>query len=270
MVPGLDMVNHSGQPNAYYEELANGNVALLLRPDMKLDMDSEITISYGTSKSASEMLFSYGFIDEQNTTMEMVLTLLPSPDDPLGKAKLAAFEGPPVVRLSQEGEIIKWESPFLSMMCLNEEDGLEFKVLQQTDGSRGQLRMFWQRSDITDEITAFETLIEQHELKDVFRLRAVVLLQDRLRHQLERLYGSEEELESFAGVSRNTSDSQTSAFRLRNLEAAILEAAFASVDEQKKQLLGNDTVLKYLGSMDDTHKGRPELEQTNNEEEDFS
>lgn len=232
MVPGLDMANHSAAANAYYEQAPDGTVTLLLRPDIRLDLGSEITISYGNSKTAAEMLFSYGFIDERSTTTGIVLSLVPLPDDPFGKAKLAAFDGPPVVRIFETGGEIKWESPFLYLLCLNEEDGLDFKVLQQNDGSRSQLRMFWQGSDVTEESISFETLIGNHVLKDVFELRAVALLQDRLRSQLERLYETDDDLRSLANVSPVSVDHQKVALQLRSVESAILEAAFNSVDEQ--------------------------------------
>lgn len=198
MVPCLDMANHSSEPNAYYEQTSNDNVALLLRPGVELSVSSEITISYGDSKSEAEMLFSYGFIDEESTTKTLVLPFEPFPDDPLGKAKLAAFSGPPVVEISVDQDSIVWTCPFLYLMCLNEEDGLDFKVLQQTDGSRSHLRVFWQESDVTDVTDTFESLIDGHSLRDVFRLRAVALLHDRIRQQLELLYESEEIVHSLA------------------------------------------------------------------------
>lgn len=136
MVPCLDMANHSLTPNAYYEETSTSDVALLLRPAMKVDPGSELTISYGTSKTPAEMLFSYGFTDSSSTTSGLTLSIEPFPDDPLGKAKLAIFPGPPIVRIFTENDLVRWESAFIYLLCLNEEDGLEFKVLQQTDGVR--------------------------------------------------------------------------------------------------------------------------------------
>jgi hypothetical protein len=232
MIPGIDMLNHSSKPNSYYEQMSNNNVTLLLRPDMKLDTGAEVTISYGTSKTEAEMLFSYGFIDEQSITKGLVLTLEPFPDDPLGKAKAAAFSGPPVVRLFVEQDKIRWESPFLYLMCLNEEDGLEFRVLQQTDGSRSKLKVFWQESDVTDATNKFESLTDEHPLKDVFQLRAVALLQDRIRQQLERLYESEDPVESLAITGLLNPDLRRNALQLRKSEAALLEEAFTTVEVQ--------------------------------------
>ena len=230
MVPCLDMANHSAGANAYYEQDTDGTVTLLLRPDFKVEEGAEVTISYGTVKSAAEMLFSYGFIDEESDTNVVVLPLEPFEDDPLGKAKVATFAGMPTVRISLLEGKIEWESPFLYLMCLNEEDGLEFKVLQQNDGSRSQLRVFWQGADVTEQTTTFEALISAHELEYVFRLRVVALLQDHIRQPLERLYESEDAVQSLA--STLNTQCQSAALQLRKAEAKLLEQAFTSVNMQ--------------------------------------
>ena len=232
LVPCLDMVNHAVEANAYYEETSDHSVALLLRPDVNLVSGSEISISYGALKSPAEMLFNYGFIDAGSSSKSLVLTLEPIPDDPLGKAKLAAFSGPPIVTLSQVHEVVEWESPFLYFMCLNEEDGLEFRVLQQTDGSRSALRVFWQGRDVTEETETFHILIRSHELNDIFKLRALTLLQDRTRQQLERLYESEDVVSSLVTRSLIPPDRQGAAAKLRATETSILEVAFTLVEEQ--------------------------------------
>jgi hypothetical protein len=288
MVPVLDMVNHSSQPNAYYDHTSSNGISLLMRPDKLLEADSEITISYGTAKSEAEMLFSYGFIDEQSTNKSQVLTLEPFPDDPLGKAKVAAFAGSPVLRISVDQEGIQWECPFLYFMLLNEEDGLEFRMLQQTDGLRSHLKVFWLGSDVTDATSTFESLISHHPLRDVFKLRAIALLQDRIRQQLERLYESDNEVELVADTPLVGPDRRSNAIFLRKSERLTLEKAFATADTQvsvapvitdhlsransskKNELLESEVVLRYLGSMDGDIK--PEGEETNSDEaqDDFS
>ena len=232
MIPCVDMVNHSSEPNSYYEQTPNNGVALVLRPDLRLDVPaSEITISYGTTKTGAEMLFSYGFIDKQSSTRGLVLNLEPFPDDPLGKAKAAVFAGSPTVTLSAHDDV-QWESPFLYLMCLNEEDGLEFRVLQQTDGSLSPLKVLWQGNDVTNATSEFESLIEEHPLRDVFKLRAVTLLQDRLRGQLEKLYESEDAVQALASSALVPAESQHNALLLRRSEVALLEVAFIAVDTQ--------------------------------------
>jgi hypothetical protein len=292
MVPVLDMVNHSSHPNAYYEHASSNGVSLLIRPDKLLEVGSEITISYGVSKSEAEMLFSYGFIDESSTNKSLALTLEPFPDDPLGKAKKAAFEGPPLLRIYVDQDEIKWECPFLYLMLLNEEDGLEFRMLQQTDGSRSQLKVFWQGSDKSDATETFESLISNHPLGDVFRLRAIALLQDRIRQQLERLYDSEDEVDLVTDTSFVAPDRRSNAIFLRKSEKLTLEKAFGAADAQvsvalgkplitdrlgcinhlqKSELLESEVVLRYLGSMDGGEKpGDEETNSSDELQEDFS
>ncbi|KAH8796774.1 hypothetical protein BGZ57DRAFT_920492 [Hyaloscypha finlandica] len=271
MVPVLDMVNHSSQPNAYFEHTSSNGVSLLMRPNMVLEVDSEITISYGTSKSEAEMLFSYGFIDEQSTNKSLALTLEPFPDDPLGKAKKAVFAGPPLLRIYVDQDEIKWECPFLFLMLLNEEDGLEFRMLQQTDGSRSQLKVFWQGSDKSDATETFESLISSHPLSDVFKLRAIALLQDRIRRQLERLYESEDEVDLVADIPFVGPDRRSNAMFLRKSEKSTLEKAFAAADKQKNSLLESEVVLRYLGSMEDEEEpGDEETNSSDELQEDFS
>jgi hypothetical protein len=191
MVPCLDMANHSSAADAYYEQFSSDNsVSVLLNPDVEVDAGSELTISYGYSKSNAEMLFSYGFIDESDKTLQtLVLPIEAMPDDPLAKAKAVAFNGQPVVRITNEKGHLEWDSPFLYFMSLNEEDGLEFKVLQDVDGSRS-LRVFWSGKDVTDVTETFQSLIQSHELRDVFMLRVLTLLAQRVGKQLDRLESS--------------------------------------------------------------------------------
>lgn len=231
MVPCIDMANHSSTPNSYYEQTSSSNATLLLRPDVQLEADSEVTISYGASKTGAEMLFTYGFIDAESTIEGLILPIN-GLDDPLGKAKLAAFGEPPILTLANDQGNCCWDCPFLHFMCLNEEDGLDFKVLQETDGSRSQLRVFWQGSDVTDSTKRFESLTEDHDLRDIFRLRVVALVEDRIRQQLERLYESDEAITSLCETSLVDSDRQQNAMRLRNGEAKLLENAFSAIEMQ--------------------------------------
>ncbi|KAH8687596.1 hypothetical protein BGZ60DRAFT_363831 [Tricladium varicosporioides] len=197
MVPCLDMANHSSNFTAYYEEVSSEGVVLRLRPDVQLSVSKEVTISYGQAKSESEMLFSYGFIDDTNHDMStLTLPLEPVADDPLGRAKIVAFVGKPLVEITINENSVRWESPFLYFMSLNQEDGLGFMILQENDGARSPLRVFWQENDVTDVTNTFESLIETHDLKDIFKLRAVSLLHDRLNQQLQRLTETEETVKS--------------------------------------------------------------------------
>lgn len=299
MVPCIDMVNHSDKPNAYYEEAPivpvtgdDVGVVLLLRPQQNVAALEEITISYSGSKQddalgagdssssglkpASEMLFSYGFIDRHSTRHSLVLPFRPFPDDPLAKAKLHVFGAPgprlEIERLNvddddesdddesddddgNESEAkrkalgrVRWTCPFVHLMCVNEEDGIDFRLRQETDGST-QLRMFWQDEDITDRARDFETFAGRHELAPIFRLRVVTVLQEVIESQLERMQavGAEEDDDSDEEDGNDTdmadgADDASShdegtrsavakqAALLRDIESRILSAALEALE----------------------------------------
>ncbi|CAK7224333.1 hypothetical protein SBRCBS47491_005513 [Sporothrix bragantina] len=312
MVPCIDMVNHSSTPNAYYEDrtaapAAEAGVVLLLRPGQHVATSDEITISYTGSKGdeipaadnfkpASEMLFSYGFIDPESIRRSLVLPVQPFPDDPLAKAKLHAFGGlAPRLEIEQlqvdsgadsdddhaDGQDgkgaarIRWTCPFVYLMCVNEEDGIDFRLRQETDGST-QLRMFWQDNDVTDKAQDFESLTSAHELAPLFRLRVVTVLQEIIESHLERMQaagsgqsdddsdddneGDDEEV-----VGKDDTDmadnngSHNNGIRssvakqaeiLRDIESRVLSRALETLEAERSDLLSNATVVAYLGSME--------------------
>lgn len=227
MVPALDMVNHSTTPTAYYDETNNG-VELLVRAGSRVSGGEEVCISYGSAKPAAEMLFSYGFIDTSSVVREMSLTLQAMEDDPLAMAKLRIFDGPPVVKLtlSESGEL-EWASPFAFLVCLNEEDGLEFRVLQGSDGDR-QLRMFWKDEDVTDRVGDIEALIQDHELFPIFKLRVSAVLSDRVTTQVSALMDQEEATEG-SGVRPSCAGAVE---LLRGVETEILIKAAEALQSE--------------------------------------
>ena len=232
MVPGLDMANHSHQPTAYYEEDGKDDIVLHLRPGVEVSGGEEVTISYG-EKSPAEMLFSYGFIDRESAVEGLTLPLEALPDDPLGKAKLHILKGSPSLKLSRPGGEISWQSPFAYLMCLNEEDGLEFRVLQGKDGER-ELKLFWQEEDVTARADDFENLIKDHPLCQVFRLRVVSVLHEVVSDHLMQLSSeiSHDQLGPLRRAGLVSDDCLRAAETLREIEANVLESAAAALDEQ--------------------------------------
>ncbi|KAI1380810.1 SET domain-containing protein [Hypoxylon crocopeplum] len=262
MVPCLDLVNHSSQATAYFDENNKGEVVLYLRKSCTVISGAEITIDYGHDKSPAEMLFSYGFIDPDSTTRSLVLPLEPLDDDPLARAKLHAFGSPPKLELTEdESGSPHWSAPFVYLMCLNEEDGLHFRVLQETDGSR-HLKMFWQDVDITHMPNTIEDLIHNHELHKIFELRAITVISNIIQQQLDELTDCREgdgtpELvkgEIWRAVSH-----------LRSLETSILEQSLQVLNEQTTQLLQDNAVVEYLKSMSPDQNA-----EAADDEEDFS
>lgn len=232
MVPCIDMVNHSSNPTAYYEERSGDDVRLLLRPGISVSKGDEITISYGDDKSAAEMLFSYGFLDDASRKERLTLPLETFPDDPLAKAKLFVFgEHPKVhVALNSEGDI-EWEGPFAYLMCVNEEDGLEFRVLQDTEGTR-QLRLFWMDEDVTDRANDFEALIRSHELWGVFKLRVVTVVQGCLYTHLQRMQSVMSLDTTDTGVSNIRETCMRAATSLRGIETSLLEKGVEHLENE--------------------------------------
>ncbi|KAG6014766.1 hypothetical protein E4U54_004869 [Claviceps lovelessii] len=264
MVPALDMVNHSNQPSSLYEVDDAEDVVLLVRPGADISEGKEITISYGQSKSASEMLFSYGFVDPANAGSTMTLHLHPFPDDPLAKAKAHVFNGAKLLTLSfkadNEAEEEEdglgrccWHSPFVYLMCLNEEDGLSFQLLQDTEGGRS-LRLFWQDEDVTERADDFETLIKGHELYRVFKLRAAVVVLRTIDEQLDSIRASQGDAElepesddsPIAGELRP--DCIAAAKLLKDVEERLLVKALEALRHEMDALMDDDHVVAYLRS----------------------
>jgi hypothetical protein len=235
MVPCIDMVNHQPErglsSNASYEQSGFGGAELLLAPYLGLNDGDEVTIDYGPLKGAAEMLFSYGFIPVNINQPYLLLPVEPLPDDPLGKAKVVAFRTPPHVSLRIKPNGPRWESPFAYFMCLNEEDGLEFKLARQLDGSVGPLLVFWLGEDVTDSVDQFEQHILKHELRDIFKLRAISALQTTVSDQLERLRRN---VARSAGGQESPADATISsaALKLREADISILEKVSAEFNDQ--------------------------------------
>ncbi|PHH62315.1 hypothetical protein CDD81_7235 [Ophiocordyceps australis] len=247
MVPVLDMANHASNPSAYYQVDNDGTVTLLVRPGCSLSPGDELTISYGATKSAAEMLFSYGFMDAHSTANEMLLFLDPLADDPLAEAKLHVFGTRPTLKLSCESSNVTWSCPFVYLMCLNQEDGLEFRILQQRDGTR-QLKLFWQDDDVTDRADDFEALIHQHRLCRVFELRAVAVMYERVACQLDAMQSGWQLVSKLVESDMMSNDCITAAKTLRGAEGRLLDAAAQALDHKKEGLLADQEVIAYLAS----------------------
>ncbi|GAW17112.1 hypothetical protein ANO14919_065620 [Xylariales sp. No.14919] len=261
MVPCLDLVNHSNPATAYFEENPEGGVVLLLRKEANVLGQSEITIDYGHDKSAAEMLFSYGFIDPTSTAKSIVLPVESMEDDPLAKAKLYAFGCTPSLKITDSDTgIPRWDAPFVHLMCLNHEDGLRFKVLQETDGSH-DLRMFWQDTDVTAEAGHIESIIKTHDLCQVFRLRAVVVVLGTIQQQLTLLAAAHNEERGATGNERQ--HVAQAASQLRAVEKDLLERTSQSLEEEKLRLFEDESVMTYLATVNGA-------QQHEDDEEDFT
>ncbi|KAK4964228.1 hypothetical protein LTR66_012406 [Elasticomyces elasticus] len=251
MVPCVDMANHtSGDVTAaVYERDGDGDALLLLRDGKAVEGGDEVTITYGDEKGACEMVFSYGFIeDRMESARSLFLDLSMLQDDPLKKAKATVSDAAPGFRIFERDSQIGWEGDYIWLICVNEEDGLDFSVAQTVDGDR-ELRAFWKGQELKD-VSNFKALLEPDPMWNVFQLRAVSLLQDRVASQLTTLYRSDERVEATPrGEGTDVRDGPWGiAVHLRELESELLEKAYEHFEEQKVRLAEDDVVKRYLAS----------------------
>lgn len=239
MVPVLDMVNHSSNANAYFDEV-DGEVRLLIRKgcsikaptsgDPEVADGDEITINYGQGKSAAEMMFSYGFVEQDAPARSLVLPLESMDDDPLAKAKLHVFGSPPTLTIEDaENGIPTWRASFVHLMCLNEDDGIDFRVLQSVDGSR-QLKLFWQDEDVTDKTGQFESLIAGHDLEPIFHLRAITVIHSQIAGHIEALETPVDHPTEYDDPRFHFSLEST--LHLRAVELDLMQRSLSALEEQ--------------------------------------
>lgn len=194
---------------------------------------------YGDEKPASEMIFSYGFLESGTTeAREISLNLDIPEDDPLGIAKKMFCRNNSGIRISavEGSEEVTWDSGLAWVACVNEEDGLHFGIAQTTDGGR-ELETTWKGEKIQSASHLRELLVID-PLWEIFQLRAAVLLLERLETQLAHLQETEEIISNMQ-EDKAALDSMfrpgifTSISQFRILEGELLEKA---VEELIKQV----------------------------------
>ena len=188
MVLYIDFANHASgeKTNAIYQADHNGNCLLTFDGEKSVQSGDEVNITYGDDKGACEMIFSYGFLEAgmENAATLFLDIAIPN-DDPLKRAKQAFATCAPGVRLNLKLGQVVWESKYIWLLVVNEEDGLEFSVVQTTIGER-ELQAHWNGENISNS-SEIESKLRSHRLWDVFCLRATVMLGGRVEEQLEAL-----------------------------------------------------------------------------------
>ncbi len=147
-------------------------------------------------------------------------------DDPLRPAKMFISTAAPGFRLFENAGDIDWESDFIWLVIVNEEDGLDFKVRQTVDGKR-EIQALWKDHEL-DDTSKLRGHLHEDLLWDVYQLRATVLLQGRVESQIETL-------KEVGTPQRETSIRETPwrlAERLRALELDMLERAIEVFENQ--------------------------------------
>ncbi|KAJ5351323.1 hypothetical protein N7452_000297 [Penicillium brevicompactum] len=259
MVPCVDMANHvsGGTVKALYDENSKGDAVLQLRWGKTVQPGDEITISYGDEKPASEMLFSYGFLEHDRIeTSEISLNLEIPEDDPLGLPKKIFCQNDTGLRIlaahtADETQRVTWESRLAWLACVNEEDGLHFGLAQTTDGGR-ELEVSWKDEKVQSPGHLRE-LLAADPLWEIFQLRAAVLLLERLETQLAHLQETEEILanlreENVAVESLFRPGIFETILQFRKLEGELLEQAVEDLIKQRTELLASETIAAYFQS----------------------
>lgn len=195
---------------------------------------------YGDDKPASEMIFSYGFLDKERTDAKQIILELDIPDgDPLKMAKKVFCKDPPAVRLISAPALSEsattWHSLFVWWASVNEEDGLDFGVLQLNDGSK-ELKATWKGQNVENS-AHLRDLLAADPLWDIFQLRAAVIVLERLGTQLSVL----NEMEGIVSDIRHDEVALKELFRpevfssvskLRELEGALLRSCIEHIAKQ--------------------------------------
>lgn len=186
------------------------------------------------------MVFSYGFLDsERSDANQMFLDLDIPDDDPLRMAKMAFCRESPGIRIFSKPEAgenpdTSWESPIVWWACVNGEDGLDFAVLQSTDGSK-ELTMTWKDQELKGP-DHLRDILATDPAWDIFQLRAVVLVLERLETQLfilqttERMVSDIRQSEDTLAIFRP--DVFSTVTKLRKLEGRLLETAIRDLEKQ--------------------------------------
>lgn len=179
------------------------------------------------------MIFSYGFLEGERTDANSLVLDVDIPDDdPLKIAKKLYCQKPPGMRLNTApgSENTTWDSSLVWWACVNEEDGLDFKVLQTTTGEK-ELRAIWKDEELEGP-DSLASLISIDPLWDVIQLRAVVLILERVGTQLQTLRATEKAIGEIRREEKE--DNLRPTFRpeifltvskLQQLEGELLERA---------------------------------------------
>lgn len=189
------------------------------------------------------MVFSYGFLDsERSDAKQMVLDLDIPEDDPLRLAKTAFCRETPGLCISStptdsDGTRTYWESPIVWWACVNEEDGLGFAVLQKNDGSK-ELTVTWKTQEVKTP-NHLKDILSAEPLWDIFQLRAVVLVLERLETQFfmlqttERMVSDLQQSDDTLAIFRP--EVFNTATKLRELEGRLLETAINDLEKQVRR-----------------------------------
>jgi len=251
MVPCIDLANHAAgeATTAIYEKDGDGNAVLLLRNGKSLAKGEEVTITYGDEKGACEMLFSYGFLESERQSAETLFLSLSIPDDdPYRGAKMRFADCAPGFKLidAEDGQV-DWKGEFIWLLCVSKEDGLHFDLARRVDGEE-EVHAFFGEHELMGGAQELHAILGKTDLWDVYHLRAVTILQQRVFEQMQVLYGTQEDIEATAhGEGTDVRDRcYEQAMQLRRLEMKLLNSAYEDFELQVSPYLGGQWMVWEL------------------------
>lgn len=242
MVPCVDLANHcAGEDTiAIYEKDDDGNAVLLLREGKTVSEGGEVTITYGDEKGACEMLFSYGFLEDDRKSAEMLFLSLSFPDDdPAAEAKMKVGDCAPGFKLIDAGDDeIDWTGDFIWLLCVTFDDGLRFELARTTDGEE-EVQAFFNEHELTGGAAQLRQLLAKSNLWDVYRLRAIAILQQRVFDQLQVLFRTQDDMEEMPhGDGTEIREGQyRNAMKLRTLEFELMNKAYEYFEKEVSRVL---------------------------------
>ncbi|KAK0337554.1 hypothetical protein LTR02_016122 [Friedmanniomyces endolithicus] len=275
MVPCIDLANHAAgdATTAIYEKDGDGNAVLLLRDGKSLAKGEEVTITYGDEKGACEMLFSYGFLESERQTAETLFLSLSIPDDdPYRGAKMGFADCAPGFKLIDTGEVeVDWKGDFIWLLCVSAEDGLHFDLARTVDGEE-EVHAFFGEHELVGGAQELHAVLGKTEMWDVYRLRAVTILQQRVFEQMQVLCGTQEDIEATAhGEGTDVRDRcYEQAMQLRRLEMRLLNSAYEDFELQTERFADSEVVLHYLARVNGGYIQTNAEQGEADAEEDFS
>lgn len=253
MVPVIDLANHSSRSNVQYDVNENGDVCLKLKAGAVIEAGEELFLNYGADKSASEMLFSYGFV-EKTTLFEFLIGHIPNSVKmpavvPGENEKLECWGrrfGTPMMTISGKKGSLELKCPFVYFLVLEEEHGMVLKEIEG-DAVTHDFRAMWKGHDITDRLDELEILLKEVPQKEVLDIRAMFIYHALITHQME-LMQEAEDFEAQFDLDTLSVEKQRihkAASELRAIESTIIDAAMDIVQDcvsSKKalELAGSD------------------------------
>lgn len=180
-------------------------------------------------------------------TAETLFLSLSIPDsDPSRAAKLKIADCAPGFKIidmvgggivddeSNTEDEIDWKGDFVWLMCAGEEEGLRFELARTVDQDEPELQATFQGIELKHGASDLRRHLAQSDLWPVYRLRAVVILQQRVFDQLQLLYSTQEDVEALphGDAADVRSFPYASALKLRRLEFELLEKAYGDFERQ--------------------------------------